>query len=268
VRFLDRVRHRSDALPRNARLLSAIDDVAKSDTADSRRRLYEAFLSSTLLVATDSEVGPSGTRVLGQEQTFNLLSGENSSGDSMLYAFTDDDAAAAMLAPGTALLGFAAAEVFRVAVENRSGILVNAAGPVRGELTHEEVATLASGNLPGIRRTDEVVTLSPGSRVTVGLPRTPPPAELVRQIKAVLAGDATIKAAFLYQLYTPGATPHPVVAAMADEPLAERRGPLFAQLAEIWRPYLGADEFVDFQEVSPNDELVQDRTTLMTIFER
>jgi hypothetical protein len=186
----------------------------------------------------------------------------------VVYAFKDQDAAAAMLPTDSGLLGVAAAEVFRMAVDNRSGIYLNAAGPAGGELTYDEVTTLARAQLPTERAADEVVTLPPGSHVIVGLPRIPPPTEVLRKMNEVLAGAPAIKSAFLYQLYVPGGQPHPVVAVMADPPLAERAAPLFAQLAEIWRPFLEKDEYVDFQAVTRDDELVADRTSVMTIFER
>ncbi|HNT73949.1 MAG TPA: SseB family protein [Anaerolineae bacterium] len=172
--------------PLNPELVSALYAVARQDTPTTRAALYAALLDSTLILPTVESFAAANAPL-------KVWAGENSSGETVLLAFTDADAVLKWAADGADYVALRAPSLFALAAHQQAAeVLINPAGPVGGRVPRHEFALLAEGRLPGDFVETAVVIGSPAP-----LPSLPWRAALV----AILAQHPSIAEAYMFQFH-------------------------------------------------------------------
>ncbi len=193
----------------NPYLLNTMQAVAQDDTSEHREAFYRALLKSVLILPT-SERSVEGLapqkQTLTQDTVADLVVFRNPEGELVLLAFTDRDAVLAWRPEGTPYLALPAVDLFSLAAQNRvSEILINPVGPVRGQLTREEIVTLAQSQAaPSTETASEQIPA--GTSVLIARP-VPPSDAWIQQVRAALSRAPLIKTTYLFQMKTPSADP-------------------------------------------------------------
>lgn len=136
----------------NPKLVKAISAVSKNDNPETRKILYEAFLTSTFIIPIYGEIegGPDDEwRTLPHPAPVNFICGKDNQGQPLMYIFTDVDSLLAWDPQGCRYMGMHARGTFQLALNNNfASIIVNPGGLVGGFLTRGEIEDLAAGKIP------------------------------------------------------------------------------------------------------------------------
>jgi SseB protein N-terminal domain len=136
--------------PSNPHLLQAMRDVALSDNAATRHGVYEALLTSILLVPVANRPAFPGWKTLQNDTTMEFITTQRPDGQTALLAFSDSTALQKWKPAGSGFVGIQAKTLFALAGQNGfNAIIVNIAGPTGGEITRGELDLLAQGRIPG-----------------------------------------------------------------------------------------------------------------------
>ncbi len=188
--------------PVNPELVSALYAVVRQDTPEIRAALYAALLESTLILPTAESFGAS-------DAPLRLLAGENQGGETVLLAFTDEEAVLKWKADGADYVALRAPALFALAARQQAAeVVINPAGPVGGRVLSHEFAPLAQGQHPG-RFVETAVLISS--------PAPPPPLPWRAALNAILAQHPAIVEATMFQLHR-GQDVSPVVIGVTFTP--------------------------------------------------
>ncbi|MBN2002289.1 MAG: enhanced serine sensitivity protein SseB C-terminal domain-containing protein [Anaerolineae bacterium] len=197
----------------NPQLVSAMFAVVNRDTPETRQAMYRALLKSTLILPVAESLSQSSTpqrQTLTQDTSFKLLAAENNDGETILLAFSDEDAVRLWAPEGVAYVALKAPDLFAVAVRNDAAeVYLNPSGPVSGRILSHEFEVLAQRQLP-FGDVPQMQTLPAGTRLLVSRPAAPPQAWRAEVISA-LSHHPQIVAAYLFQLHYGTETPRLVV---------------------------------------------------------
>lgn len=241
-------RKRSTAkAPENPELLKAMEAVAAKDDSKHRRRLYAAFLNSTLLIpmpGTGPEVPVRKT--FDENSLLMVYIGQRPDGDTYLEAYTDLEALRTarpdvhrhVCLPGEAQFQFAQS----LDVKH---ILINRGGPCMGELTRNEIDFLAEGKIP--MEDGNSYTIPSNTDHIIGGLKKPPPAHLMEALISRMRELPDIEEAYIYQMLLKGGKPFPVIGLVLstgkDETSFCR---VTDQLAVVVKEQLPPDKFIDW----------------------
>ncbi len=263
----------------NPDLERAMDDVAKSDNAQTRESLYRAILDSTLIVAgsvsgDSREVG--GGSVAGDNTRIALRTIEHPPGNAILPAFTALDA----------LIAFAGSEVQWVALGARAlfqSVLPGNIAEVRvnpfqqgqqitrpgGIVTRREFTALAQGLLPQAMISQNVAQLSVAAKqVMVGKPEREPPAEVLDRLSAYFKQFHDVQAGYLFQMGDQHANSTVFGVQFASMPEPQRLDPIMRTAGAILQAMLPPDAFIDFMPVVPGAMLEAVRNSGRAVFQK
>lgn len=187
--------------PVNPELVSALYGVVRQDIPETRAALYAALLESTLILPTAESFVATGA-------SLRLLAGEDQTGATVLFAFTDEDAVLKWAAEGADYVALRAPALFALAAQQQvAAVVINPAGPVGGRVPRHEFAPLAQGQLPGDGVEPTVLLSAP----------PPPPAPWRAALCALLAQQPAIAEAYMFQLHR-GQAVSPVVVGVTFAP--------------------------------------------------
>jgi len=174
----------------NLALLQAMTDVAGSDNAETRRKLYAAMLDAVLLVPVPEvprELAP-GTHTTSSPVAIQISGIVDAKGVRITPVFTDVEALRNW-DPNTPYIGLTSVDLFRVLLQkDAQDVLINPFDPIRkmirpgGRVTRCEIEQLATGVAP-TNTGHQQFTFKKDEKVLIGLPVNPPTAALQETLR-------------------------------------------------------------------------------------
>lgn len=240
----------------NPSLLSAMHEIALNDTPEKRSRLYNALLTSTLLIPVP-RVPPglsAGLQTAAEGFPVQLPIMLDRQQRRITVAFTDLEALGEW-SPNSPYLGLAARVLFQSVMRtDLQQVVINPflsnRSPVRpgGQVTRPEMELLALGQIPG--------KLGPGimqfelgqnHQVNIGKPAHPPSEKIQALLKKAAAEHADIAAVYLFQMAIASGSSHCVAGVVLDgaPPMAKQES-IVVSLGSCIRPELSANQSLDF----------------------
>ncbi len=218
---------------------SRLERLLRLAAGDPSRRaeFLEALLDAEVLVPGDT----AGTAADGESLTLQLREWQREDGSSAIPFFTSREVLEASIEGEERYLQLAARDLFE-AVRGTT-LLLNPCSPYGREFTPGDIEALLAPVLVEHR-------IAPGSKVVIGQPADYP-AALVDALTGLFARHASVRRAFLAQVYEPasGDPPHLVVGLDARGSI----DPLIAAAAALVREAAPRAGFVDFMPLSPAD---------------
>jgi len=235
----------------NNKLLEAIIALSQSDTAQTRRGLYEELLMAQLLVpqpdgAPELDLDERGKTRKPVEMSLGLRKNDND--EMTLDAFTDEGLLAVSYGEGCAYLSLDASALFKEIAKNEEVevLAVNPNGPVGGEMGRSEIVSLSQGILPEFIDDDESVTLQSESEILIGQPAVAPDKDLVKLITKAVKSHKKIKTGYLFQMKVNEEEPHLALGIEVLEGFKEEDfRKLATELSKSAPPYLPDGEYLD-----------------------
>jgi hypothetical protein len=240
--------------PSNNDLILAMKNIAEEDSPQSRRRLYQELHKSILLLpkprTTDLSDGGRWI-ILDEAEDVEIVTGQNSKGEKILFAFTDLTALSIWEKQGINYIALRSNDIFRLAQENQiSSIIINPAGPFGGEITSREIGILVEGAIPQFPDNQEELTkviFDKGTSVLIGAPSEPPSKIFTERLRDAMSTHPAITAGYVYQTKVGNGDPHLVVGIQFSGILSNADYELiFESVARGIQPAMGPNDFVDF----------------------
>ncbi len=183
----------------NPDLIAALQAVTAADTAETRSRLYEALLQSTLILPAPEDAAAAEAWI--EEEELPLVIFEDDEGDSVLIAFTDEDAALTWEPEGLDFIGLRGLDLVLVAKENEiDKIMLNPGSPHGQRLRRDEIVALSQGETPvsppHLSADDET-----GLTVLIAPPKEAPPESWQEAVGQILESYPSIDTAYFFQLH-------------------------------------------------------------------
>jgi hypothetical protein len=231
-----------------------METIARQDSLENRRTLYDALINSQLLVPIAKPLH--NPERLGLQQVIGTTDVEfivvtNKQSQTALLAFTDELAVNAWKPEKSSFIASNAQDLFQMALEmNVAAIVLNVAGPTaRGELMRWEIQALAAGVIPegtGQAGTS-IITPPPDAEVKFIALTTPPSESFITGLKTALSSQPDVVAAYLMQAQIGETAPHLVVGVQLPKDLVEENiHAVMNQLGDKVSQLLAKDEFIDF----------------------
>ncbi len=240
----------------NAALVYAIHEVALKDNNESRKRLYEALLASTLIIPTPElpgEVRAPGERTAGSNIRIELVGFTDKQGLKITPAFTDVEALK-VWDPNTPSLGIKAQALFQMVRTDFQALVINPFDPIRkmirpgGRVTRSELELLAKGVIPTrTRPSGSQFQLSPNQKVAIGIPAIRPSAEVEELLRATAVATPEISDLYLFQMATSEWGSLTAIGIQVYGTVSpERENSLAVKLGETVQPKLQKGQSLDF----------------------
>jgi hypothetical protein len=237
----------------NTTLLKAMEEIARLDSPDTRRALYQAMQKAWFLVPTQNppENALSGRYVADAETRLSLPIIIDAQGKKVVPTFTDEEALAYWhgATPWFALQG---AVFFQcVAKTEVDDIAVNPPSPGKpvirpgGRITRTEFQALADGVIPSATRSD--VRLQQGTKVLLGMPAQMPRPEIFSALASAASACQSIRGLYYCQLRIGEGAPHGAIAIdLLPTTPQSQVGEIIDTLGAKIQPLLANSEFFDF----------------------
>ena len=231
----------------NTSLSEAMEAIAERDTPERRQVLYQALLSSILIVPTPDAPDDPAEQLLDDNAELTFVTFEGDAGDTVLIAFASESAALNWEPEGLSYVGLQAPDLLLIAMENDiEEVVLNPAGPHTLLIQREEIAALAEGEIP----------LSPstagrpapvGTTVLIGPPSDTPPESWQSALRGILRQYPSIEAAYFFVLHVPPEGARHVIGLALYEGLSrEAQDALIETLLEEVENQLPEDQELDF----------------------
>ncbi|MGC9522550.1 MAG: SseB family protein [Anaerolineae bacterium] len=183
----------------NPDLVAALQAVTAADTAETRSELYRTLLQSTLILPAPED--SAAAEVWIEEEELPLVIFEDDKGDSVLIAFTDEDAALAWEPGGLDFIGLRGLDLVLVAAQNKiDKIMLNPGSPHGQRLRRDEIVALSQGETPisasPVSPDDEA-----GMTVLIAPPKEAPPESWREAVGEILEHYPSIDTAYFFQLH-------------------------------------------------------------------
>jgi hypothetical protein len=229
----------------NPVLSEAMAAVAERDTPERRQILYRALLDSILIVPTPDAVDENPELLAAEDEDLNFLTYENDAGDTMLIAFTSEDAALNWEPEGLSYIGLRGQDLMQVTVENEiEDMVLNPAGPQTFILDREEIAALAEGRVPDVAGERPPTE---GMTVLIGPPEEMPPDDWQSALREVLGHYPSVETAYFFQLHIPPAGSRHVIGLVLYEGMSrEAQERLIADMLKEFETLLPQGQELDF----------------------
>jgi len=196
----------------NPKLTAALFAALTRDTPETRKQLYEA-LSQAMLILPASEVAveqlaDGAVTLEDAASSLRVKTYTDHSGETLLVAFTDEDAVLAWVDEGTPYIALRGYDLLALAAHNTvAELILNPGGPVSGIIRRGEIASLVRGELPAHPQGEAPVP----APILVSKPVQLPPQPLLEGLRQLLQRQPVIEAAYLFQIQTGSAEPRLVV---------------------------------------------------------
>lgn len=263
----------------NPELERAINDVAKSDNAETRGALYRAILASRLIVA-GSVSGDSretdGGSVARDNTRIALRTIEHPAGNVILPAFTTVNALIDFAGSKVQWVALGAQVLFQsISRGNIGEVRVNPFGEGQqitrpgGVITRREFTALAQGLLPHGVISQNVAKLSVAAKqVLLGKPTREMPAEVLERLAAYFKQFHDVQAGYLFQMGDQHASSTVFGVQFTSMPAPQRLDPIMHTAGAILQAMLPRDAFIDFMPVIAGPTLDAVRKSGRTIFQK
>jgi hypothetical protein len=193
----------------NPELVAAMHAVALEDTGENRQQLYEALLESMLILPApeppDAEASETELEPLAEGEDVPLLIFEDDAGDTLLIAFTDEDAALSWEPEGLPYVALRGFHLLMIAAQNDIAKLVlNPTSPDSQRFDREEILALAEGEsaLPGAAQAQSTPK-SQGMTVLISAPEEEPSKAWREALADLLTNYPSVETAYFFQLHMP-----------------------------------------------------------------
>jgi hypothetical protein len=190
----------------NLAFLRAMQEVAKLDSAETRRALYESMQRAWFLVPTDRADGQPvvGRYVSDGSRQLSLPILRDSQGKKVVPTFTDEEALA-QWSGATLWFAMQGAAFFPCLVRTEAEeIAVNPPRPGQplnrpaGRITRAEFEALAEGRIP--QATGAGIKLAKGQKVLIGIPAQMPGQGVLNALAAAARSQPNIRGLYLCQM--------------------------------------------------------------------
>ena len=205
--------------PENVELLHAVLELSGQPDL-LRTRLYAALLGATYLVPLARAIDPEHSE--GEEVSLELLSLTGSDGRTALPVFTHQEALAlwagrdqpAAVLPGEVVFQITAGSSFDL-------MLVNPAGPFRGQIQRSEFEPLSRGLLPGTQA-PATPDVAPGQSIFIDLPLVPVSGDTLDKVRSMLEKSPAVRSAHLFLMQVgPESAPRLTLGIHAEGPASQ-----------------------------------------------
>jgi hypothetical protein len=188
---------------RNPDLVAAMEALAASEAdPQARSAFYQTLQESVLIIPTIEPDEDSPEAETAQPDQSQIMAFENDAGQSVLIAFTDEDAALNWQPEPLPTIGMHARDVLSLAANNPiSALVLNPAGPATTRIGRAELAAVARGSAPAPVPDPEAVP--EGTTVLIAPPPEDPPDDWIEAFSEILANYPSIDAAYFFQLQMP-----------------------------------------------------------------
>lgn len=241
-------------------LVQAMQQTALSDNPDNRKKLYQAFLRSMLLIPVPEvpkELGPGLQTIKAdiQVQITGMLDAKNV---RITPAFTDAEALRNW-DPNTPYLGIKAQELFRLVMRTDIQVVViNPFDPIRkmirpgGRVTRAEIDLLANGVMPSqIGPKNAQFQLKANEKVAIGLPAVPPSPAAESLLRSAASACPEVGELYLFQMATQSGSSHTVIGiGLSVVVSAKRREEIVNSMGKSVVSELKAGQSLDFMFLS------------------
>jgi hypothetical protein len=246
----------------NPELDRALKAVEAESTEAQRAAVYAALLDSMLILpAPEGLDGDEPLAPITEDDDLHMVTFENDAGETVLIAFTHEDAALAWEPEGMPYLGLRGLDAVLIAAQNKIAELVlNPAGPHPFRLQQTEILALAQGDAPH-PAAPPATAAQPGMTVLISAPEEEPPASWREAVTAVLENYPSIERAYFFQLHIPPQGERHVIGLVLYEGMSEMaQERMVRTMLEEFESLLAADQSLDFVVLDEEDFLrtVQD----------
>jgi hypothetical protein len=252
----------------NPALTKALKAMEKGETAEKREALYEALMTSMLILpapeglADDEPLTP-----ITEEDDLHLVTFETDEGESVLIAFTDEEAALAWEPEGMPYLGLRGLDALLIAAQNEiSELIINPASPTSFRLHRADIQALAMGEAP-VQPADRISRAEPGMMVLISEPAEMPPQSWQETLRGVLEHYPSIENAYFFQLHLPPEGERHVIGLVLYEGMSAtaQERMLKTMLAEF-ETMVPKDQSLDFVVLEEEDFLRTVQDTVSPIY--
>ncbi|HKN75831.1 MAG TPA: enhanced serine sensitivity protein SseB C-terminal domain-containing protein [Candidatus Acidoferrum sp.] len=265
--------------PENPELERAMHELARSDNAETRARLYKAILSSTFIFQGTVTGGEErdGKTIADGNTRVALQTVEHPPGNVVLPVFTSVEALGDWAGPGGQWIATAAQVVFQsIAAGNIAEVRVNPLRPGQairrpgGVITRREFLALAQGLLPEAQISDNTtqMKLAAGQRVLIGTPANMPPAAFLKKVTDYFQPMPEVRGAYLFQIARGKMTSRVIGLHFASRPDEQRMQEIMRGVGDAIRGELPTHEAMDFLALENGPLLDGVRTDGVTLFRK
>jgi len=262
--------------PTNPELLSAMETIAKQDSPENRKTLYDAILNSQLLIPIAKSLGNQGAS--GLQQVIGTTDVEfivvtNKQTQTALLAFTDEQAVHAWKPTESIYIASNAPDLLQMALEmNVAAIVLNVAGPTaRGELMRWEIQSLAAGTIPTTTTQvgTSVITPPPDAEVKFFPLTTKPSEKFMTGLAETFASHPQVVAGYLMQAQIGDAAPHLVAGVQLAKVMTEPEiHHVMNHLGDKVSELLAQGEFLDFIVIEDENNVPVEPAADALVFKR
>lgn len=252
--------------PELDRALKAIQD---NPTEAQRSALYQALLESILILPAPEGLTEDGPLTpITEEDELHMVTFETDDGETMLIAFTNEEAALAWEPEGLPYLGLRGLDAVLIAAQNEIGALaLNPAGPHPYRLQQAEIQGLAQGKTPHMSAPSKE-TLKAGMTVLIGAPDEAPPRSWRETVAEILAHYPSIERAYFFQLHIPPEGERHVIGLVLYEGMsAAAQERMVKTMLGEFESLMTADQSLDFVVLDDPDFLRTVQDTVPPIYE-
>jgi hypothetical protein len=257
----------------NPNLDQALKDLAEATTAEEhaegRTALYTALMQSMLILpAPEALTGDGPLAPITEEDELQMVTFETDAGETLLIAFTNEDAALAWEPEGMPYLGLRGLDAVLIAAQNQiTALALNPAGPHPYRLQQAEIQALAQGGAPQ-PPTPTTESLKAGTTVLISAPGETPPASWRAAVVEVLTHYPSIERAYFFQLHIPPEGERHVIGLVlyaGMSPAAQER--MVKTMLDEFGSLMTADQSLDFVVLDDPSFLQTVQDTVPPIYE-
>jgi hypothetical protein len=262
----------------NAPLVQAMHTMASEDNRETRNRLYEALLASTLIIPTPElpeGLRASADRPAGSALRIDMVGFHDRQGRKITPAFTDTDALKTW-DPNTPSIGLKAQALFEMVRGTEfQALVINPFDPIRemirpgGIVTRAEIEVLANGIVPNFTGPKTAqFQLKANEKVLIGRPALPPSQAIEELLKKEARAFPAIAELYVFQMATQAGSSHTVIGiSLSGDTARNRQDEITKSMMMSIQSELKSDQSLDFTFLS-GSMLDQVRSLGTLIFRR
>lgn len=217
----------SNKFPNNSDLINAINEVANNDNPKTRQILNKLILKSDFMIPTSAEKDFKKTqiKIAKKNKPVQILITKNPEEKSIIYAFTDNKSLLNWTPEGCNCYIFHSYDIFSFALYNNiESIVINPAGPIGGEISHDDIEMLAHGYINSPHSFDHSQVWMPGGvKYKVRMFNEKARPDLKNSLNRILRSYPNIVAGYLLEQVIEKSLPHLVLGVEFSEELSSQQ---------------------------------------------
>lgn len=206
---------------------------------------------------------------LAEEEELTFLTFENDAGETVLIAFTDEDAALAWEPEGLSYIGLRGVDLLLIAAENEiAELLINPASRSVFRLHQDEIAAVSRGEFAQTT-IDERQAAPAGMTVLIAPPEEAPPESWREAFNEVLRNYPSVESAFFFDLHIAPTGARPVVGLVLYEKMSRQaQDRLMSTMVAEFEELLPKGQTLDFVVLDEDDFRKTVEDTVAPIYRR